>query len=390
MPKIPSPFKQFVCPYCFQKYSRSEILYVCQECKQITTPGITDWNKISIQCKNNAPGTKRPCGGIAALRVCPRCGVDKNGPLIAQGIDTGVIPNEALDTRNLPFSIVGVSASGKTNYITVMLEELKRVPGLRLAVSCENNYTRDAHEENRRAIYDEHSIPELTAAGTQMPQLWQIKNVGDRRGDMIPSLTLTIYDGAGEDHENINPTSNVCKYINASSAIILTLDPLILRNLRKDINPTILANSGGRVQQHSAEEIVSSVAKYIKIARGVPTERRLDVPVAVVLTKFDTILNHRLFPQDALVQSPSLSVIDGKINSNEFRQVDQEIRDWLYVINEGAFIDAIEADFREFQFFGVSSYGAPPKAVGVLEEVIRPHRVLDPILWLLQREKFIN
>ena len=271
-----------------------------------------------------------------------------------------------------------------------MLEELKRVPGLRLAVSFENNYTRDTHEENRTAIYDKHIIPEATSAGAQMPQLWQIKNVGNRQGDRIPSLTLTIYDGAGEDYERIDPTSNVCKYISASSAIILTVDPLLLQNLRKDIKPDILENSAGNEQHRSAVDIINSVANYIKLARGIGTKRRLDVPVAVVLTKFDTILNHPLFPQDAIVQSPSLSVIGEKINSNEFRQVDQEIRDWLGVIKEGTFITAIEANFREFQFFGVSSYGAPPKAKGILEEDIQPHRVLDPILWLLQREKFIN
>ena len=388
MPRLRNLLNQFVCPYCFQRYSKNEVLYVCPDCRQITTPGLTERGRISIRCRGTQAG--RSCGGIATLRVCPRCGLDVDGsPLFAQGIDTGIIPNQALDTRNLPFSIVGVAASGKTNYITVMLEELKRVPGLRLAVAFENSYTRDIHEKNRSDIYDQHLIPEATSAGTQMPQLWQIKNVGERRGGTIPSLTLTIYDGAGEDHENIDPSSNVCKYINASNAVILAVDPLILRNLRRDIDQTVLDNSGS-FNTHTAEDVIQSVATYIRVARGMKPDKLVDVPVAVVLTKFDTILSHPLFPQNAVLRSPSLAVSGGKLNYGEFQQVDQEVRDWLTAINEGGFIDAIEANFKEFQFFGVSSYGAPPKARGVLEDEIRPHRVLDPILWLLQRENFIH
>ena len=69
---------------------------------------------------------------------------------------------------------------------------------------------------------------------------------------------------------------------------------------------------------------------------------------------------------------------------------DSEIRNWLEQIGESAFIDALDSHFKEYYFFGVSSYGAPPKNAHTLPDEIKPHRVLDPILWLFKWAKFID
>lgn len=132
------------------------------------------------------------------------------------------------------------------------------------------------------------------------------------------------------------------------------------------------------------------MATYIKAARGINATTMLDIPVAVVLTKFDTLINHKGFGPQALIRNRSLTVRDGKVDMTEIKQVDQEIRNWLYQIGEGTFIDTLDSHFKEYYFFGVSSYGAPPKDAHTLSDEIRPHRVLDPILWLFKREKFID
>ena len=68
--------------------------------------------------------------------------------------------------------------------------------------------------------------------------------------------------------------------------------------------------------------------------------------------------------------------------------VDLEIRDWLARQGETAFLDAIDANFKNVRVFGVSSFGKPPDKHKRLAKV-RPHRVLDPIMWLLATEKII-
>lgn len=368
---------KFTCPFCIREYDLKKVLYVCPDCGKVTTPGPLEHEPIN--CKEINNGIK--CGGLATQRKCPLCG--------------GEIPKTALETPNLPFSIVGVTESGKTNYITVMLSELGKASGLRLALGAQNKETRDHQNENCNNIYEKHMPAKGTEAGEKTPQIWYIRNLLRKRGNNVPTYTFTIFDGAGEDHENqLDPSSTVCRYINASKAIILTLDPLILPSIKRGgvVDPDVLKNSLGRTlgEAKNAVDVVNSVAGYIKTARGIKMNKILNIPVAVVLTKFDTILSHRAFGPHALIKNPSLNVSGGKVSLSEIHQVDQEIRNWLHEIGESSFIDALSANFREFYFFGVSSYGSPPKAGQKLSEQIKPHRVLDPILWLFNKAGFVD
>ena len=364
---------KFTCPFCIREYSASKVLYVCPDCGEASAPNLGE--REPIKCKHTG------CGGVANLRKCPNCAQE--------------IPKTALETPNLPFSIVGVSNSGKTNYITVMLHELRKNNGLSLALAHQTKDTIEHQRENETRIYQEHKRPEGTQAGANMPQIWSIKNLRKKHGNDVPTYTFTIFDGAGEDHENnLDPSSTVCRYINASKAIILAIDPLVLSNVRQGgvVERNVMLNSlaGSEGETKNAEDIVHSVAAYIKSARGIKSTQLLKIPVAVVLTKFDTILDHKSFGRQALIRSPSMSIRDWKVDITEIRQVDEEIRYWLEDIGEGAFVDALHSHFREFYFFGVSSYGEPPKDAYRLADDIRPHRVLDPILWLFKREKFID
>ena len=378
---------KFTCPFCFSEYEKENVKYVCPDCGETTIPMKTsDKGKQSIKCSN--------CGKMATVRLCPRCGeYDKQMPEEAKG----VIPSSILDADgSLPLCIIGVSSSGKTNFITVMLHELSRAQGLRIALSAQNKYTRDVQRENYTNIYERHIPPrptDPTMLGDKLkPQLWQIKNLMRQHGNSTPTYTFTIYDGAGEDHtERLDPTSAVCGYINASDAVIITLDPLILTNLRKMINPVVRRNSGASEgDTNSAEDVVNSVATYIKAARGISTSKMLTIPVAVVLTKFDTILQLDSLPEGAVVRKPSMTFSNGRVNMTEIEQVNEEIRNWLYDIGEGSFISALESNFKKFYFFGVSAYGGTPKSQGSVTETIKPHRILDPVLWLFKEEKFID
>lgn len=406
--------RSFTCPYCMREYKLDEAKYVCPDCKKEVTPS----GKPPYKCK---------CGGLATSRVCKHTkfihldnganngyGEDiffncddllrdeeyvknENGSVIevsrTPAFDLNEIPPQALETPNLPFSIIGVSGSGKTNYITVMLQELAKSPSLRLALSAENKATRDHQKENARMIYQEHIVPESTEAGAKLPQIWCIKNMLKKHGNTVPTYTFTIFDGAGEDHENMDASSTECRYINASKAIILTLDPLILQGVRCGgiVDSDTMSNSGGdNGEFKDAVDVVNGVATFIKTARGIKATKMLDIPVAVVLTKFDTILSHPSFVSNSVVKNQSFTTTNGRFNKGEIDQVDAEIRNWLYNIDEAPFIDALASNFKEFVFFGVSSYGEPPENIGQTPSQIKPHRVLDPILWLFNKFGFVD
>lgn len=378
----------FTCPFCIRSYPKTQITYYCPDCGTEADPGIFALVNGRIKCKgpkllnNNSNGSSvsnHKCGGYATLRKCPSCG--------------STIPDIALQTPNLPFSIVGVANSGKTNYITVMLHELAN-SDLGLALGHQTPETMQHQRENYNRIYNEHRVPEATAPGTQDPQIWFIMNNQKRFANMVPTYTFTIFDGAGEDHENLDPSSITCRYIKASKAIILTIDPLVLPNVRNSgtIDEKTIRNSlgGDEGAIRNEEEIINSVANYIKTARGIHPGKMLDIPVAVVLTKFDTLLNHPAFGPQALIKNSSLTVRDGKVDLSEILQVSEEIKNWLNQIGEKQFIRVLSSHFKNYCFFGVSSYGAPPIDSINLPKEIKPHRVLDPILWLFKLSNFID
>jgi endogenous inhibitor of DNA gyrase (YacG/DUF329 family) len=140
-----------------REYDKGNVLYACPTCGDTTTP--KTFEKEPIKCKRSG------CGGLAIWRKCPSCGE--------------TIPKTALETPNLPFSIVGVSNSGKTNYITVMLHELGRFshPNLRLALGHQTKDTLDHQNENYRRIYEQHTRPDSTQAGETKPKIWSVRNL---------------------------------------------------------------------------------------------------------------------------------------------------------------------------------------------------------------------
>lgn len=354
-----------------RRYNKSEILYVCPECGNITTPG--KFAREPIKC------SQPNCGGFATIRKCPYC--------------TEILPQSMIETPNLPFSIVGVASSGKSNYITVMLNELMRNSGLELSLSPANQITRDIQRNNSTIIYERHTPVPGTEAGANTPQIWTIKNIMKSKRNSVPTYTFTIYDGAGEDYENrLDTSSIVCRYLETSKALLIVLDPLILDNVRKFIAPDIRKASldGNEGYGKDSSYVVNRLADYIKSAWGIKTGKLLTIPTAIILTKFDMLLNHRDFAPDALIKKTSLAIDNSKqINTTEFNQIDEEIRNWLYAIGEGNFINAVSSNFSDYLFFGVSSFGCAPDAKRHLRNV-KPHRVLDPIMWLFSKAGFID
>ncbi len=361
--------RRFTCPFCFQTCRMNEVLYVCPSCDQPSQPGFLE--REPIKCKT--PG----CSGFATWRQCPACGSD--------------IPKMLLETPDLPISIVGACGSGKTAYTTVMLKELTSHTELGLALSPATRETKEKQNDNVWSIYSHHTVPEATIYGSTEPQIWTIRNSKKRRRNRIPTDALTIYDKSGEDDWNVlGPTSAPFSYISASKAIILVIDPLVLPAVRRGgmVDGNVLKNScfGGEREGKDPVDLIAGLAKLF----NAHSPKRVDIPVAVVITKLDTIPEHESFGPQAIIRKNSLPIRDGQVDLAELRQVDSEMRDWLKQIGEDRIIAALDMNFTDYHFFGVSSFGAPPKDFGTLEEEIKPLRVLDPILWLFRKKDIID
>jgi len=356
---------KYICPFCYNEYEKSAVSYFCCVCGEKASPGL--FESEPIKC--------RKCGGIASVRKCPNC--------------SEIIPKTTLETPNLFFGIMGANMSGMSTYITVMLNELKKASALGLALTPQNDQTREQQDEKYRRLCEKHIVLEATQTGSRQPQIWSISNRQKQ------TYTFTVFDGAGEEYEeNFNASSVIWKYINVSKAIILTVDPLVLPNIMNGafVDPAVIKKSHGEIggSIRNTEDVINNLVTYITTTKGMRSAQRLNIPVAVVFTKFDTLLNNELFGPEAIIRRKSLAFRDGKVDTAEMKRVDEEIRAWLHAINEGSFINTLESHFMEINFFGVSCFGAPPKDGRTLTGEPQPHRVLDPILWLFKKAGVIE
>jgi hypothetical protein len=158
------------------------------------------------------------------------------------------------------------------------------------------------------------------------------------------------------------------------------------------IDPKVASNSlgGAEYQTKNVRDVITNMVTYIKNAKEIHTNKLIKIPIAVVLTKFDTIMNQPYFKTSSIIGKKSLCVRSGKVQLSEIEQVNREIKIWLQSIGEQAFINLLDSNFKEYKIFGVSSYGAPPVDSTNLPKTIKPHRVLDPLMWLFKLQGFLN
>ena len=71
----------------------------------------------------------------------------------------------------------------------------------------------------------------------------------------------------------------------------------------------------------------------------------------------------------------------GKIDRDNFRQIDAELNEYLRRAVSRDFIDTVEG-FERHCFFAVSALGCNPEG-SILNRGISPFRVEDPLIWML-------
>lgn len=358
-----------LCPYCLEELRSKDLKMVCNICGTTATP-----TKIETMMKK-IPKCKEPgCRGFASAKQCIHCGSN--------------LPADILDyEKYLRFSILGITGAGKTNFLTTMLHELRHTAGCPWIIAPMDSLTTAIFQENDKAIYERREPVAATAAGSNPPpQLWRIKDKNRMTNSTIPSYSMTIFDGAGEDCTHIDPV--ISRYINGSKTLIILIDPLALPNISSHIPANIL--NWSTTASHDADastDMVDGLANYIRESCGIAPGKLINRDVAVVFTKIDAVKDTF---GSAVVMQPSPHMARKGFVKSDADAVDAEIRDWLESQGEFPFLDAIETNFKKdcVRFFGVSSFGQPPTGNYQLGKVM-PHRVLDPLIWMLSKEGIV-
>ena len=335
---------------------KKDLVYKCAKCGK----------PIGLSFKDRLTSGRPRCtdkgcsgyGSVASILTCGKCGNEL--PLQIMEYDA-----------YLRFVIVGVTSSGKTTYLTTMMHELRHAPVTPWVATPMDNNTNTDYIAKDDQLYKMKMILPPTSAGVEiMPQQWEIKDQSRMSKTRVPTYSLTIFDGAGEDCTKVNDT--ISRYMMGSRTILIMVDP------------TKLPGIGTGVDNGASGKMVNDIADYIRLNLGLKPGDRIKKDIGVIFTKIDAIRDQ--FSSGVVMQDSPHMRAQGYVKSDA-DAVDSEIRSWLAHNGQNSFLSAVHTNFRDnmVRYFGVSALGHPAKGDKV--GLITPHRVLDPLVWMLYKEE---
>jgi len=368
----------FVCPYCYSTHKLKDCGLKCScnssgmftaKCPSNIYKEYNDWiprykNRHCIKCNK------------AAVDIyCPAF-VDR------------AIPAEYIKMKSLRIALLGAKSVGKSNYIGVLIEEVRNRMSMAFNCSLSLAFTKesqDAYDQYYyRPLYKDGYTVQATDAGVQVPPLIFPLAFMDKSYKIAQTTALTFYDTAGENLNDTNSMHLFNGYIANAQGIMLLLDPLQVPEIRDQLT----AKGFTDLPQQNTEtaRVLDAVIKVITSVNSI--EGQIGIPLALVFTKIDVLEQYNILPANSCFRKESEYMSKGMFVQSDFEnahlQMEALIDNWL----EGALMSYIKL-FKHYAFFGVSALGASPVG-NMLGGKVKPRRVLDPLLWLLAREKYIG
>ena len=288
--------------------------------------------------------------------------------------------------------LVGAADSGKTVLMTVLVKHLREIVGrrfqadIRLANERPDGFEGlDAYYQVREdALFEGKALPRPTAAQatTRLPPIvlrWrQERTVAYRR--RIDSILLSLVDTAGEDLSELEAAFTL-RYLQVVDSLIVVLDPFRLPKAR-----SLAGLPKGEAERSSGDvpiDVLTRVTEVLRTEKQVKGNRKIQIPVAVVFTKIDAFYKSMDRHNPIMEEMSTTPAYDDSLGLTIHEHVLALMRDW------GAEdIDRhMQLNYKEYRYFAISALGAEPiySENRVAGGGVRPHRVEDPLLWLLNK-----
>jgi len=277
--------------------------------------------------------------------------------------------------------MTGYSASGKTQYITQLLDHIskRQTPGVNNTRFIDRE-TRSIRDAIRKKVFEEGKLV-ATPRGYLDPLLYDI----DSRGRSNKSV---FYDIAGEDFSNEADDSQghvIQKCVWSSKNIILIIDPTTLPGVQDHPNVQAFKTQAGKFSDGETADPLNDYINFVKTnypqKQGDKFLRKVNL--AVVFTKMDLFYDDDDDDFHPILKSESTHLAKEKFDIKEMEFVNNEMKLWLKAQDGGLLLKALES-YPNAMIFGVSS------GTEKLEDKVKPRRLLDPYLWLLHQNGILN
>lgn len=401
--------REYLCPFCFSRIDLDKVHYACTNplCAKRFIEGASEAQKeryvskyhpgeeidveLSVHLgvdprtedavttrnhivRGSEDGTCDICHRGAYIRLCPEC----HNP----------IPQGAEEVGSTIFVVLGSKGVGKSHYIAVLIDQLRNSFGTefgttlspasdRTTVKYRDEYYRRLFEEGRKLA----STPSYSQnRGARDPMIYYLRFL---KGEEPRVYTLAFFDTAGEDLDSTDKmvALNISSFISSASGIVYLIDPLqipyVNKRIRMDNKPETAPDVNDRL---------SYIADIIRNKNKLRAKDRIDVPLAVVLTKADVLMKSpENEEEDKVLFGPESSLHvereRGRYDATNFDEVSAEVEEYLRRVVSDSFIKTVD-QFSRHEFFAVSALGSNPTG-SKLTRGISPFRVEDPFIWLL-------
>lgn len=396
---------EFICPFCFEEHKLSEIEFRCsnRRCKDFDDLPLTRYENGNLNLPKQGKKTFRVSENspfnIAEYGICPEC-EQKTYKIVCPSCHNP-LPESTLKGKDMIISVVGARDTGKSHFIGVIIKELMERISVKFGGAMEgfddtmqrykNGFEQRLYVDLQKLDLTKSSVQDINN-GAYKPLIFTLKL--KRKilfKEYIESFTLVFFDTAGEDLNDEDTMSTVNKYICKSAGIIFLLDPMQIPEVRNQLSDEVVlrASSVGWSQATPAQDIMTRVSNLIRNEKGLKSTRKISTPVAAVFSKLDVILP--ILPDGLTLLEPSPHCMMGQFDLSDCHNVNAEVESLLKNWGEDAFISQLGMNYSNFSFFTISSLGFEnnPKPDWKIERP-RPHRIEDPLLWLLKENGVIK
>jgi hypothetical protein len=289
--------------------------------------------------------------------------------------------------------LVGAKGSGKTVLMTVQVKQLRETVGRRfgadIRIATDNP---DGHQgltdyqANRETpLYSQGTLPAGTSQQaarqrtTPIVLRWRQESARLMRGQGLQSTILSFVDTAGEDLNDID-TAFTLEYLSVCDALMITLDPFALPGARARLH---LPEEAIRVGDDVPLDVVARITELLRTEHKVKTKKKIKLPVAIIFTKIDAFYPGLGRTNPIMDRSPGLPAY----GEADGQAVHEHMLALMHEWNAADIDTHMRLNYSDYRYFGVSALGAEPdyRSNSVAPGGVQPHRVEDPVLWLLSK-----
>ena len=293
---------------------------------------------------------------LALIYRCPSCG-EQAPALYAQ--DYHRYPPVVL-------SAVGFRQHGKTVYFATLFYTLKK---LSLARDWPNFFTMGLNDDSLDAVYhnarmlDQGSLPDSTPKNFPRPTMIRVEGVPIHR-----DCTLLCFDTGGECFEKPTQLVQFAGFVKRAET------GMFLISLPDMANPR--------------EEMHRLLNTYV-VGLGELGARTREQHLVVVYTKGDQLAARLTGQWDYLRTYLVQGSVDALANPERYlkrmREVSARLRDFTETeLAAYEFLNAAGAHFKSVEFSVISALGARPAGAHLAVNIV-PRRILDPLLWVMEK-----